>query len=292
MALTNRDILHKYLRHNKRFPHIWCPGCGIGIVLGACLRAIYDTGWSKDEVVFSSGIGCTGRAPVYVDFNTLHTAHGRALTFATGIKAANPKLKVVTMMGDGDAVGIGGNHFIHACRRNIDITAVIVNNMIYGMTGGQQSPTTPRGALASTARTGVVEQPFDIAELAVASGASFVARTTSYHVHQMEKLIYRALAHPGFSVVEIITAAPTCFGRRNKYSDAVEMVKEQKAMAIDVKKAEGMGFDERRSRIVTGVLMERDAPEWTRTYAEEVRGESPAGDSGNSPGETTPEETK
>ena len=131
------QLIHKYLRHDKKFPHVWCPGCGIGIMLGALIRAIDRCGFSKDEVVLISGIGCTGRLPVYIDFNTLHTTHGRALTFATGVKLAKPGLKVIVVMGDGDAVAIGGNHFIHAARRNIDISTVILNNSVYGMTGGQ-----------------------------------------------------------------------------------------------------------------------------------------------------------
>ncbi len=162
MDVSNREIIQKYLRHAKRFPHIWCPGCGNGIVLGCLVRAIDRVGWAKDDVLLASGIGCSSRAPVYVDFNTLHTAHGRALAFATGAKLARPGLNVVVIMGDGDAVGIGGNHFIHACRRNIDMTAVIVNNLIYGMTGGQQSPTTPQGARSTTTLYGNLDQPFDI----------------------------------------------------------------------------------------------------------------------------------
>ena len=173
MAEVTR-LIHKYLRHDKRFPHVWCPGCGNGILLGSLIRAIDATGLEKDEIVIVSGIGCSGRISVYVDFNTLHTTHGRALTFATGIKLGNPKLNVIVIMGDGDATAIGGNHFIHAARRNLDLTAIVVNNNIYGMTGGQYSPTTPYGAIASTALYGNVEHAFSIAELAVTAGASMV----------------------------------------------------------------------------------------------------------------------
>nr|HPH41711.1 thiamine pyrophosphate-dependent enzyme [Syntrophorhabdaceae bacterium] len=169
-------LIHKYLRHDKKFPHVWCPGCGIGIMLGSLIRAIDECGYNKDEIVLVSGIGCTGRMPVYVDFNTLHTTHGRALTFATGIKLANPALKVIVVMGDGDAVAIGGNHFIHAARRNVDISTVILNNSVYGMTGGQYSPTTPYGMKTTTSPYSNVEQSFNISELAVAAGAVFVAR--------------------------------------------------------------------------------------------------------------------
>jgi len=266
MELANREIVHRYLRHAKKFPHIWCPGCGNGIVLGCLLRAIHRVGWEQDDVVLASGIGCSSRAPVYVDFNTLHTAHGRALAFATGIKLARPELHTVVLMGDGDAVGIGGNHFIHACRRNIDLTAIVVNNGIYGMTGGQQSPTTPQGGRTSTSALGTLEQPFDLAALAAAAGATFVARTTTYHVRELETLLERGFGHPGFALVEVIAACPTCYGRRNRLGDGVEMMKWQKSAALPVAKAQGLGPEELRGRIVTGVLCERQAPEYTAEY--------------------------
>ena len=182
-------LRNKYLRHDKKFPHVWCPGCGIGIVMGSLIRAIDNTDLEKDEIVLASGIGCSGRLPVYVDFNTLHTTHGRALTFATGVKLAKPELSVITVMGDGDATAIGGNHSIHAARRNLDITAIIITNQVYGMTGGQFSPTTPYGAFATTASYGHVEHAFNIAELAVTAGASFVARGTVYHAGQLDRRI-------------------------------------------------------------------------------------------------------
>ena len=157
MAEEITKLIHKYLRHDKKFPHIWCPGCGNGIVLGALIRAIDRSGLKKDDIVLVSGIGCSGRMTVYADFNTLHTTHGRALTFATGIKLAKPSLNVIVIMGDGDATAIGGNHFIHAARRNIDLTAIIINNQIYGMTGGQSSPTTPPGSTTTTTPYGQIE---------------------------------------------------------------------------------------------------------------------------------------
>src|SRR5512137_1057999 len=144
-------LAYSYLRHTKRFPNVWCSGCGIGIVMGSLIRAVDSLGLGKDDVAVVSGIGCTGRMPVYMDFNTMHTTHGRALAFATGLKLAQPRLNVIVVMGDGDALAIGGNHFIHAARRNINLTAIVVNNSIYGMTGGQSSPTTPLNAISSTA---------------------------------------------------------------------------------------------------------------------------------------------
>ena len=267
MEVPNREILHRYLRHAKKFPHIWCPGCGNGIVLGALLRAIHGLGWKNDDVVLVSGIGCSSRAPVYVDFNTLHTVHGRALAFATGIKLAKPRLNVTAIMGDGDAVGIGGNHFIHACRRNIDVTAIVVNNFIYAMTGGQQSPATPTGARTATSVRGALDQPFDIARLASAAGATFVARSTTYHVRELEAILGKAFAHRGFSMVEVIAACPTCYGRRNELGGPVEMMRWQKEAAIPAAQAASLSPEELRGRIVIGVLLEREAPEYTTEYA-------------------------
>ncbi|MFH1625136.1 MAG: thiamine pyrophosphate-dependent enzyme, partial [Pseudomonadota bacterium] len=163
-------LIHKYLRSSKKFPHIWCAGCGIGIFMQALIRVIDRIGYSKDDVVLVSGIGCSGRLPVYVDFNTLHTTHGRALTFATGIKLAKPRLKVITVMGDGDAIAIGGNHLIHAARRNVEIASFVINNQIYGMTGGQCSPTTPYGTRTISSPYGNLEPDFDICQLTEAAG--------------------------------------------------------------------------------------------------------------------------
>ncbi len=162
-----------------------------------------------------SGIGCTGRMPVYVDFNTMHTTHGRALAFATGLKMARPEMEIIVVMGDGDALAIGGNHFIHAARRNIDLTAIVVNNNIYGMTGGQSSPTTPLDACSATAPYGHIEQPFPICELAMAAGAAFVARSTVYHVTELDKLIEQAMRKKGFALVEAVSYCHTTFGRAN-----------------------------------------------------------------------------
>ncbi len=194
----------EYIREYN-FPHIWCAGCGDGINLKALIRAMHKLEISRDDAVMVSGIGCSSRTPGYMDINTLHTTHGRALPFATGVKLANPDLKVIVITGDGDATAIGGNHFIHAARRNIDITVLLYNNYIYGMTGGQCSPMTPIGSKASTAQDGNIEPSFNTSGLAIAAGASFVARTDVYHVQQLEKFISKALQKKGFSVVEIMT---------------------------------------------------------------------------------------
>jgi 2-oxoglutarate ferredoxin oxidoreductase subunit beta len=271
-SLAERPGVYDWLRVKKKFPNLWCPGCGLGTVLGAFTRALVRVDLKKDEVVAVAGIGCTGRIPVYLDCNTLHTTHGRALTFATGVKLAKPNLHVVAFMGDGDALAIGGNHFIHACRRNIGITAIVVNNSIYGMTGGQASPTTALGKRSTTTPLGTVDPPFDTCELAAAAGATWVARTTVYHVAQMERYMAQALKHPGFAVLEIMSHCHTYYGRINKEGSHIDMLKQQKersvllAPGVDVEKARAEGKD-----IVTGVF-KNDAkrPEWCSSYEEVV----------------------
>jgi 2-oxoglutarate ferredoxin oxidoreductase subunit beta len=259
-------LVHKYLRHDKKFPHVWCPGCGNGIVLGALIRAIDRLGFSKDEVVLVSGIGCSGRLPVYVDFNTLHTTHGRALTFATGIKLAKPGLTVIVIMGDGDATAIGGNHFIHAARRNLDLSAIIINNSTYGMTGGQYSPTTPHGAKATTAPYRNIEHAFSIAELAVTAGAVFVGRGTVYHAGLLDQLIEKAIVKRGFGVVEVISHCHTQFGRRNEMGSPVEMMRWQKEHAVRIEQTATMSSKELKDKFSIGVLVDRDLPIYTDEY--------------------------
>lgn len=259
-------LIHKYLRHEKKFPHVWCPGCGNGIVLGALIRAVDRTGFSKDDIVLISGIGCAGRMSVYVDFNTLHTTHGRALTFATGVKLANPRLQVIVVMGDGDATAIGGNHFIHAARRNINLTALIINNQIYGMTGGQYSPTTPMGARTTTSLYGHLEQPFAIAELALAAGAAWVGRSTVYHASHLDRLIEAAILKKGFAVVEVISHCHTQFGRKNKMGGPADMMRWQKEVAVPIDKAKTMDPEQLQGKITIGILADKDLPSYTREY--------------------------
>ena len=260
------DITHQYLRVKKSFPNVWCAGCGIGVVMGSIIRAIDSVGYSKDEVVLVSGIGCSSRLPVYCDFNTLHTTHGRALAFATGVKLANPALKVLVVTGDGDGLAIGGNHFIHACRRNIDITTVLINNQIYGMTGGQVSPTTPHDAYATTAPYGNDEKGFDPTLLAKAAGASYVARGTVYHAQQLDKLIAGGLEKKGFAMIEAISNCHTYYGRLNKEGDAVAMLEWMKKHAIPARAAQGMSPDKLQGKFLTGVLWDVDMPEYCHEY--------------------------
>jgi 2-oxoglutarate ferredoxin oxidoreductase subunit beta len=253
----------KYLRMDK-MPHMWCPGCGIGVVVKSMLRAIDAMGWDKNDVAVISGIGCTSRAPGYLDMNTLHTTHGRALSFATGIKLVRPDKHIVVIAGDGDSTAIGGNHFIHACRRNIDITLIIVNNYIYGMTGGQYSPTTPTGAKAATAPYGNIDPPFNLTDLAIGAGATYVARGQVGNGLMLEKFIREGFENHGFSVIEALVNCHTQYGRRNKLSDALDMMNFIKENSIPVKKAEKMAPEELKGKFITGKLHQiTDRPEYT-----------------------------
>jgi 2-oxoglutarate ferredoxin oxidoreductase subunit beta len=218
---------------------------------------------SRNEIVMVSGIGCSSRISGYVDFHTLHTIHGRALAFATGVKLSRPELNLIVPMGDGDALAIGGNHFIHAARRNIDITAIVMNNRIYGMTGGQFSPLTGYGMLATTATMGNIDHGFDVAELSKAAGATFVARTTTYHAKQMSDIIRQAILHEGFSVVEVLSQCPTYFGRKNRAGDASEMMRWYKDNTTPIgskRKKENPDLIER------GVFVDKELPEYCAEY--------------------------
>lgn len=255
----------KYLRMDK-FPHIWCPGCGDGIALKAILKAVDNIGWEKDQIAMVSGIGCSSRTPGYVDFNTLHTTHGRAIAFATGLKMARPELNVIVITGDGDATAIGGNHLIHAARRNIDLTVLVYNNQIYGMTGGQVSPETPIGDFATTAPYGALENNFKIAELVVAAGASFVARSTVYHATFLNRTIEKAMRKKGFSLVEIMSPCPTAYGKINKKGVGDEMIIRQKEQAVRIEKVADMKPEELENKIVIGTLIDRELPEYVNNY--------------------------
>ncbi len=261
-----QPLVLNYLRAKKQFPHVWCPGCGHGVVMGSLIRAIDKLNYSKDNVVMVSGIGCSSRMTAYVDFNTLHTLHGRPIAFATGLKMAKPEMPVIVITGDGDAIAIGGNHFIHAARRNIDLTVVLMNNNIYGMTGGQISPTTPYGGRGSTARAGNPEHPFDISKLAIAAGATFVARTTTYHVPAMDRLIQQALVNKGFSLVEIFSQCPTYEGKWNKRGDAAQMLKYYKENAVPIALKSKYSTEELKDKFFIGILHQESKPEFTEEY--------------------------
>ncbi|BBJ27244.1 2-oxoacid:ferredoxin oxidoreductase subunit beta [Athalassotoga saccharophila] len=262
----NKDEALEYLRIGH-LPTVWCPGCGNGIVLKAMLEAIKNLGLQKSNIAVVSGIGCSSRATGYIDFNTMHTLHGRAIAFATGVKLARPDLKVIVITGDGDAMAIGGNHFIHACRRNMDLTIIVYNNNIYGMTGGQYSPTTPFGDKATTAPYGNLEKPFDIVEMAKTAGATYIARATTYHYMLMVKYIQKAIAHEGTSVIDAITQCPTYYGRYNKSSDAPGMMQYFKDNSINVEKAKTLSQEELAGKIIIGEFVEVQKSGYVSEYA-------------------------
>lgn len=259
------QMVEKYFRPG-RLPHIWCPGCGNGIVTGAMVKAIDKLALEKDDVAVVSGIGCSSRASGYLDFNTVHSAHGRALPVATGIKLAEPRLKVLVVTGDGDATAIGGNHFIHAARRNIDLTVVLYNNNIYGMTGGQYSPLTPTDSKATTAPYGTVDRAFDVAELAKGAGATFIARATTFHTQLLADLIAQGIQHEGFSVIEAITACPISYGRQNKMGAAPNMMKWQRDHGVMLAAYDKLTEEQKADKFPIGVLYQKSAPEYSAEY--------------------------
>ena len=252
--------LDEYLR-TERLPHIWCPGCGLGLILNSFIRGLIDSGLDPDKTALVSGIGCSGRAAGYVKLDSFHTTHGRALPFATGLKLAKPDLKVVVFSGDGDLAAIGGNHLIHAGRRNIDITVICVNNFNYGMTGGQFGPTTPTTSRTTTSREGNEENPFNLSGLVANCGAVYVARWTAAQVRQLEKAISEALLKKGFSFVEVISPCPTYFGRLNKFSSGLEQMKNYRTNNVVQNGADPTEVGiETGSKIITGKFIDIERP--------------------------------
>ena len=242
-----------YLRVNK-MPTLWCWGCGDGIILKSFIRAVEKIGWKKDDVCIVSGIGCSGRFSSYVDFNTVHTTHGRTIAFATGIKLANPDKHVVCVAGDGDGLAIGGNHTIHGCRRNIDMTMILINNFIYGLTNSQTSPTTPQGMWTVSQKAGNIDPTFDACELAIAAGASFVGRETVNSPKKMEKLMVQAMEHKGFSFLDIQSNCHINLGRKNKMQSAMQNLDWIDSITVSKKKYDAMSPEEQLNLFPTGIL--------------------------------------
>ncbi|NLY85887.1 MAG: 2-oxoacid:ferredoxin oxidoreductase subunit beta [Tissierellia bacterium] len=259
------QLVKEYFR-TENLPHIWCPGCGNGIVTRAIVKAIDNLGLNKDEVCVVSGIGCSSRASGYLDFNTIHTTHGRALAFATGIKLAKPNLKVIVITGDGDASAIGGNHLIHAARRNIDITTIVFNNNTYGMTGGQYSPTTPTGDKGTTAPFGNIDMNFDLCELAKAAGATYVSRSTIFTANMLIKQVENGIKNNGFSFIEALTICPTYYGRKNRKGEAVDMMVYLKENAINIAAYDKLPKEQREGKFVIGEIYKSKRPEYTEEY--------------------------
>ncbi|UCE24362.1 MAG: 2-oxoacid:ferredoxin oxidoreductase subunit beta [Candidatus Zixiibacteriota bacterium] len=244
-------------------PHRFCSGCGCGTVLNAFTNAVEGIGLDSAKMVCVSGIGCSSWIPSpYFKSDTLHTTHGRPIAFATGVKVMRPDLTVVVIAGDGDVAGIGGNHLIHAARRNIDLSVFMVNNMIYGMTGGQVAPTTPAGVKTTTTPHRNVEPAFKVADLVVAAGASYVARWTTYHVFPLLESMQNAMSRKGFSFIEIMSQCPENYGRRIGLRTGIDFLRQFKEKAIRVDKARGMTEEELEDRIVIGKLCDVERPEY------------------------------
>jgi 2-oxoglutarate ferredoxin oxidoreductase subunit beta len=268
---TAKQIRDKYIR-SEMWPSIFCTGCGVGNVLNYTLRAIDILQLDVDRVVFCSGIGCSSRLPGYIDADGLHTTHGRAIAFATGVKLARPELDVIVFTGDGDMAGIGGNHFIHAARRNLDLTVICINNYNYGMTGGQVSPTTPVAGRSTTTPYGNIEEPFDLCRLAIGAGAPFVARWTMGFPHETISALESAIRTKGFSFVEILAPCPTGFGKGNDQRDAVtswEWYKDNTITRVDLAR---LSPEERvaNRKTVIGTLWKADKPEYGASWRELV----------------------
>jgi len=262
--------IRDYLRLDL-FPHFLCPGCGHGIALRALLWAIHDLDIKKDQLAIVSGIGCAGRLSAYIDAHTFHTTHGRPLPFAAGLKLARPDLHVIVITGDGDCLAIGGNHLIHAARRNLDITCIMMNNEVYGMTGGQVSPTTSLDRFTTTTPTGNQEPSFDACALATGAGASFVGREVTLQTTALKNLIQEGIAHKGFSFVEVISDCTEIYGRKNDLGSSPEMVLSQKRSILP--RFDGTAVDKpfRPGSWETGVLSREDRPEYYAAYRAHCR---------------------
>ena len=257
--------VREYLRL-EMMPHFLCPGCGHGIALRALLWALDEIRIDKDRLAVVSGIGCAGRLSAYIDANTFHVTHGRPLAYATGLALARPDLHVVVISGDGDCLAIGGNHLIHACRRNLKLTCLMLNNEIYGMTGGQVSPTTSESMLTSTTPLGNAEPAFDACALATAAGAGFVGREVTHHVPKLKELIRRGLEHPGFAFIEVLSDCTEIFGRKNELGSSPEMILRQKSDIRPSAYRDTVDTPFRSTDLRTGVLATNERPEYGAAY--------------------------
>ncbi len=255
--------LEKYVRPGT-LPHIWCPGCGNGIIMNAFLKALDELAFDLDKLVVVSGIGCMGRIASYLNVDAFHTTHGRAIPLATGIKLVRPELKVVVISGDGDLFAIGGNHFMHAARRNIDMLVICSNNFNYGMTGGQVGPTTPLGARTTTTPYENVEHPLNLVQLAASLGAIYVARWTAAHPRLLKQSIKKALLKHGFCFIEVVSPCPAGFGRRNEMGDPVKFMRWLREVSVMTRRKDPSEAYIGPDRIVIGEFVEVEGkPEFT-----------------------------
>ncbi|MCC7497966.1 MAG: 2-oxoacid:ferredoxin oxidoreductase subunit beta [Bryobacterales bacterium] len=265
------NLVEPFLR-SERIPHIWCPGCGIGTTVNCFARALLNTKKDLRKVAVVSGIGCTGRVAGYVKLDSFHTTHGRAIPFATGLKLSRPDIDVVVYSGDGDLFAIGGNHLIHAARRNINLKVICVNNLIYAMTGGQTGPATPEDAITATAPFGAYEPAFNMPQLVEAAGASYVARWTTYHVKQLERSMTEMLSHDGFSFIEVLSPCPTLYQRRNKMGDGLDAMKfyKEKSKVRHGAPTSEIGLT-RDGEIVVGKFVDRQRPDYVELMRRQLR---------------------
>lgn len=262
----HRHPMLKYIRPGAERTTM-CPGCGNGIIAHSVLRAIDGLKMDMDSFVFVSGIGCTGWIPSpYFNADTLHTPHGRPVAYATGVKLSKPELNVAVFSGDGDLAAIGGNHFIHAARRNIDLTVICVNNSIYGMTGGQVAPTTPTGVRTVTTPYGNLERPFDLCALAMAAGATYVTRWTTYHARAITRSVQRAFRKKGFAFIEVVSHCPVQFGRRSGAGNAAQMMESYRHRSVTIREVGGLDQEELGEKIVVGEFVDTEAPELAEQY--------------------------
>ncbi|MEM2365061.1 MAG: 2-oxoacid:ferredoxin oxidoreductase subunit beta [Candidatus Bathyarchaeia archaeon] len=260
----------KYFRR-ERLPHVWCAGCGTGQIFHYTVKAIEELGLDPDRVVWVSGIGCSGRIGAYWIGDNMHTLHGRPLAFATGIKLARPELKVIVHGGDGDLASIGGNHLIHAARRNVGLVTICINNFNYGMTGGQVSPTTPLGSITTTTPFGNDEPSFDLCELVASAGATYVARWTTFHARPAINSIKKALQRDGFSFIEIVSQCVTTYGRRNRLGDGPQMMRTFQRMSVTKEQAARMSEEELKGKIIVGEFVDRQRPEFSAMKMELIK---------------------
>lgn len=261
--------IRDYLRE-ELMPHFMCPGCGHGIALRALLWAVYELDIDKDKLAVVSGIGCSGRVGAYIDANTMHVTHGRPLAYATGLKLARPDLEVIVITGDGDCLAIGGNHLIHACRRNLNLTCLMLNNEVYGMTGGQVSPTTSLDRFTTTTPLGNHEPGFDACNLAAAAGAGLVGREITLQVPALKNLIKEGITHPGFAFLEIISDCTEIYGRKNQLGESAEMMLSQKASSRSDVYRNTVDQPFRPNQFETGVLSRNERPEYAENYRRHV----------------------
>ncbi len=270
--MTQQTLEHPYSKYLRQgmIPHIWCPGCGNGVVLNAFVHAVDELQLDLDKLVVVSGIGCIGRTAGYTNTDSFHTTHGRALAFASGVKLANPELEVVVVSGDGDLFAIGGNHFIHAARRNMGIKVICANNFNYGMTGGQQGPTTPLDSVTTTSPYGNIEHPFNLVHLAAASGAVYVARWTTLHVRRLTQSIKKALQKKGFCFIEAISACPEIYGRYNKMRSGLEIMEWFKRASVVESFSDPAKAEITPDRIAVGEFVDVEKLSYERLLHEKI----------------------